>query len=318
MTTRDPRSVRRTALRRTALRRTAVLGAALAAGALGAGLSTTAQEPEGDEPVVERQVHRVVVAPPGGEGEGKKVRVILRKGDGEPEVRELVVPSESHFEALGRHVAPPMVWFGDGPRGFLGVELTMLTPELRSHFGASEEAGVLVGRVEPESPADRAGVRVGDVITHVDGEPVGSTFDVVRAVGGKKAGEIVAIELVRDGRVETLSAAVAEREVPRIDVGPLVRRFAVEGDEEFEVDLEALTENMERLDEYFAGPEWKAQVERLEGLGTELEKRLEGLEVELELLEQELERNEEVLEENEEELERNEEVLEGVGPSGAV
>jgi len=321
MTPRDPRSVRRTAVRRTA-----VLGAALAAGALVAGLSTTAQEPEGDEPVVERQVHRVVVAPPGGEGEGKKVRVILRKGDGEPEVRELVVPSGSHFEALGqrlgegfgRHVAAPMVWFGDGPRGFLGVELTMLTPELRSHFGASEEAGVLVGRVEPESPADRAGVRVGDVITHVDGEPVGSTFDVVRAVGGKKAGEIVAIELVRDGRVETLSAAVAEREVPRIDVGPLVRRFAVEGDEEFEVDLEALTENMERLDEYFAGPEWKAQVERLEGLGTELEKRLEGLEVELELLERELERNEEVLEENEEELERNEEVLEGVGPSGAV
>ena len=288
MTPRDPRSVRRTAVRRTAVHRTAVLGAALAAGALVAGLSTTAQEPEGDEPVVERQVHRVVVAPPGGEGEGKKVRVILRKGDGEPEVRELVVPSGSHFEALRRHVAPPMVWFGDGPRGFLGVELTMLTPELRSHFGASEEAGVLVGRVEPESPADRAGVRVGDVITHVDGEPVGSTFDVVRAVGGKKAGEIVAIELVRDGRVETLSAAVAEREVPRIDVGPLVRRFAVEGDEEFEVDLEALTENMERLDEYFAGPEWKAQVERLEGLGTELEKRLEGLEVELELLEQEL------------------------------
>lgn len=291
-------------------RRAAVLGAALAAtGALAVGLSTTAQEPEGDEPVVEREVHRVVVAPRAGAGDGepgKKVRVIVTKGDGEPEVKEFVVPSGVHFEKLherlgegfGRGPAPPMVWFADGPRGFLGVELTTITPELRRHFGANEETGVLVGRVEPESPAERAGIRVGDVVTHVDGEPVGSSFDLIRSIGGKQAGEIVAVELVRDGRVETVSAAIAEREVPRFDVGPLVRHFSAgdEGFEGFEVDFEALSENMERLDEYFAGPEWKAQVERLEGLGTELEKRLEGLEVELERLEHELERNEEVLE----------------------
>jgi len=283
-------------------RRTAVLGCALAVGALVAGLSTAAQEVDADQPVVVRDVHRVVVAPPGGEGEGtpgaKKVRVVVKKGDGEAEVKEFYVPSGAHFhrlgeelgEGFGKHLAAPMVWFGDGPRGFLGVELTALTPELRRHFGAEEGAGVLVARVEPESPADRAGIRVGDVITRLDGEAVGSTLDVIRSIGGKDQGEIVAVELVRDGRVETVSAAVAEREVPRIDVGPMVRRFAVEGvpGEELEVDMEALSENMERIGAYFSGPEWEAQVERLEGLGIDLEKRLEGLEVELERLEEDL------------------------------
>lgn len=256
----------------------------------------SASEAEGDGPIVE--VEKVVV-PVEGEGDGtpgqKKIRVVVKKGDGEPEVREFMVPAGAHFEALGgelgehfgSHIAAPRVWFGDGPRGYLGVELTALTPELRRHFGAAEETGVLVGRVEPDSPAERAGLRVGDVLTHVDGKPVGSTLDVIRAVGPKQDGEIVALEVMRGGRVETLSAAVSQREVSRLDVGPLVRRFAVEGDE-FEVDLEALSGKMERLDEYFAGPEWKAQVERLEGLGTELEKRLEGLEVEFERLEGEM------------------------------
>lgn len=253
-------------------------------------------EAEGDGPVVE--VEKIVV-PVEGDGDGtpgqKKIRVVVKKGDGEPEVREFVVPAGAHVEPFGGHLAErlgpplgaPMVWFGDGPRGYLGVELTSLTPELRRHFGATEETGVLVGRVEPDSPAERAGLRVGDVLTRVDGQPVGSTLDVIRAIGSMQDGEIVALEIVRGGRVETLSAAVAQREVPRLDVGPMVRRFALEGDE-FEFDLEALSGKMERLDEYFAGPEWKAQVERLEGLGTDLEKRLEGLEVELERLENEI------------------------------
>ena len=51
---------------------------------------------------------------------------------------------------------------GDGPmvrRGYLGVGLTELTPELRTHFGVPEESGVMVSKVEPGSPAEKAGSR---------------------------------------------------------------------------------------------------------------------------------------------------------------
>src|SRR5262245_50302044 len=69
----------------------------------------------------------------------------------------------------------PMVWESDGPmvsRGYLGVGLTDLTPELRTHFGAPEDAGVMVSKVEPGSPADKAGIKVGDVLASIDGKEV--------------------------------------------------------------------------------------------------------------------------------------------------
>ena len=60
--------------------------------------------------------------------------------------------------------APPAPRAPRAPRlsgGYLGVELVDLTPELREHFGAPRDVGVMVGRVEPGSPAARAGLEVG-------------------------------------------------------------------------------------------------------------------------------------------------------------
>ncbi len=66
--------------------------------------------------------------------------------------------------------------------GYLGVRSIEMTPELRQHFGAPKDAGVLVGTVEPESPAAKAGIQVGDILTAVDGEGVGSTRALSRSV----------------------------------------------------------------------------------------------------------------------------------------
>src|ERR1700674_1056075 len=56
-------------------------------------------------------------------------------------------------------------------RGYLGVELSELTPELRAHFGAPESAGVMVARVAAGSPAEKGGLNVGDIITSLYGQP---------------------------------------------------------------------------------------------------------------------------------------------------
>jgi S1-C subfamily serine protease len=63
-------------------------------------------------------------------------------------------------------------------RGYLGVGLTDLTPELRAHFGVPQEAGVMVSKVDAGSPAEKAGLKVGDVVTAIDGKPVATSFDV--------------------------------------------------------------------------------------------------------------------------------------------
>ena len=99
-----------------------------------------------------------------------------------------------------------------GGGGFLGVQLSDLTPELRTHFGVPEDVGVMVGKVVDGSPALRAGLEVGDVVTAVDGEPVASASALARAVGGHEDGDTVVLEVWRDGQMEKISATLEERE----------------------------------------------------------------------------------------------------------
>lgn len=116
------------------------------------------------------------------------------------------------------------VFEGGGPmvrRGYLGVELVDLTPELRRHFGAAEGSGIMVSRVESGSPADKAGIEVGDIITSIDGKAVTSSHDVRSRMRSADEGEKVAIEIRRNNRAQNVTATVALRERPEFDFGPM-------------------------------------------------------------------------------------------------
>ncbi len=101
---------------------------------------------------------------------------------------------------------------GPPQRGFLGVGIRVLTPELQRHFGAPEGSGVLVASVRDGSPAAAAGIAVGDVITAVDGLPMASARDLVREVENRP-GENLGIELVRDRRPLRVEATLGSRAV---------------------------------------------------------------------------------------------------------
>jgi hypothetical protein len=105
---------------------------------------------------------------------------------------------------------------GGGSR--LGISLVEITPELRTHFGAPKDAGVLVGSVEKDSPASRAGIEVGDVLTAVDGEKFDSSWELARAIRGKSAGDSVAIDVIRKGASRKLTAKVEKRPDSDADV----------------------------------------------------------------------------------------------------
>ena len=100
--------------------------------------------------------------------------------------------------------------FGQGTHGFLGVGLTEVTEELVEFFGA-EGGGVLVSKLVPDGPAERTGLLVGDLITSLDGESVGSGFDAVRQLKGRKTGDVVNVEVTRSGASMTVSVSVDER-----------------------------------------------------------------------------------------------------------
>jgi len=102
-----------------------------------------------------------------------------------------------------------------GP-GRLGIGLQDLTPQLAEYFGAKD--GALVTTVEDDSPASRAGLKAGDVITAINGNSVDSSADVLRAVGNAGHNGELAITYLRDRKTATATAKI-ERQAPKRESG---------------------------------------------------------------------------------------------------
>ena len=96
---------------------------------------------------------------------------------------------------------------GRGRLGFVALEIS---PELRKHLGAPADRGVLVDKVRPDSPAARAGLRVGDVILEVDAQAARSASDIIGAISDRKKGETVPIFVARGKDRVTLQATLDE------------------------------------------------------------------------------------------------------------
>lgn len=111
--------------------------------------------------------------------------------------------------SIVRSVMDQIIEYGEVRRGRLGVTLQDLTPELADSLNLDGEEGALIAQVEPGSPADRAGIRGGDVVTAVDGRPVRSATDLRNRVGLVRAGTGVQVTLLRGGRSQTLTVRTA-------------------------------------------------------------------------------------------------------------
>jgi membrane-associated protease RseP (regulator of RpoE activity) len=103
-----------------------------------------------------------------------------------------------------------------GSTGSLGADVQDLTEDLRSHFGAPSDAGVLVGAVEPGSAAERAGLKVGDVIVSVNGEDIEASWDLMGALWDKQSGDTVELEVVRDRKDLKLSTELTDDDLPQV------------------------------------------------------------------------------------------------------
>ncbi len=189
-------------------------------------------------------------------------------------------------------------------KGFLGVGLTDLTAELRAHFAESEDAGIMVDRVIDGSPAARAGLQVGDVITSIDGELVKNSYELTGQIRRHEPEDQVSLEIFRDGQRQLIDVTLAERERATVDVGehlswnregedgPWLIELDDKGMENFpeglidRAKLEKLRGTLEKID-------WKTMAEQAGEAGPrdeELRQRLEKLEERLKKLDEELSR----------------------------
>ena len=111
---------------------------------------------------------------------------------------------------MARQIITQLVEHGEVRRGRLGFVVQDLTPELAEAFGVARKKGVVVARVEAKSPAQKAGVKVGDVIIAVNGREVDSSTQVRNEIGLLRVGSKVKIEVFRDGKTHQLTASVGK------------------------------------------------------------------------------------------------------------
>ena len=97
-------------------------------------------------------------------------------------------------------------------RGQLGVVIQEVTKDLAKQFGLTQTKGVLVSQVTKESAADKAGLKVGDVILRYDGHEVTDTRELRNAVAATAPGTRVQIEILRDGKTRTVTATIGTLE----------------------------------------------------------------------------------------------------------
>ncbi|WP_310738469.1 DegQ family serine endoprotease [Ideonella alba] len=97
-------------------------------------------------------------------------------------------------------------------RGRIGVRIAPVSKDVAESLGLGKNQGALVQGVEPGTPAEKAGVEAGDIITKVDGKPVERSVDLPRIIGGTKPGTKLPITVFRRGTAKDLVVTVAELE----------------------------------------------------------------------------------------------------------
>ncbi|MCB1615403.1 MAG: DegQ family serine endoprotease [Pseudomonadales bacterium] len=126
--------------------------------------------------------------------------------------------------SLAQSVIKQLKANGHVKRGWLGLTINDVTRDFADALGLDKPEGALVVQVIENAPADKAGIKAGDVILSFDGHKIASSADLPHAVGPTAPGEKVEIELIRKGKKKTLDIKVGELpENPR-------QRFAYNGD----------------------------------------------------------------------------------------
>jgi Do/DeqQ family serine protease len=120
---------------------------------------------------------------------------------------------------MARSVMEQLIRYGSVKRGQLGVSMYTVTPDIAHSLGLPSVVGALVSQVVDGSPADRAGIRTGDVITSVNGQPVKSNSELRNTIGLLRVGDKVDIGLLRDGKPLRVTEVIADT-TPELTGGP--------------------------------------------------------------------------------------------------
>jgi serine protease Do len=113
---------------------------------------------------------------------------------------------------LAKNIVSQLKNKGKVVRGWLGVMIQKITPELMKSFSLKEERGALVADLTPNGPADKAGIKRGDVIVEFNGRKVGEWSELPQMVASTEVGKTVSVKVIREGKEKTFQVSIGELE----------------------------------------------------------------------------------------------------------
>ena len=103
---------------------------------------------------------------------------------------------------VAREILPQLREKGKVARGWLGIQITAVSEDMAKTFKMKEAKGALVSQVTAGSPAEKAGIKIEDVIVSADGRDIADNGDLSRYVAGQPPGKTVKLELLREGELK--------------------------------------------------------------------------------------------------------------------
>jgi serine protease Do len=100
---------------------------------------------------------------------------------------------------------------GKVTRGWLGISVQDISDDIASNLNHSNKRGALVSDVFKGDPADKAGIRIGDIITEINGKPIKDTHELLLTIASLHVGQKMTVKAIRDGKEMTFHVTVAER-----------------------------------------------------------------------------------------------------------
>jgi len=115
-----------------------------------------------------------------------------------------------------KKISDALIEKGRVARGYIGVGMDTLTHRIASYYGLKEPEGIVVSYVQPDGPAEKAGIKRYDVVTEIDGKSIENQYDMLRSIASKDVGEKVKLTLYREeeGKVKELTLTVITTERP--------------------------------------------------------------------------------------------------------
>jgi serine protease Do len=149
---------------------------------------------------------------------------------------------------LARRVMEDLIEYGVVRRPWMGVSMNNITPEDAEYYGLPEVRGALIQAVTDGSPAEDAGLRMGDVIMSVDGEPVSTSSNLQNKIAQHRPGERVTVTVFRDGRTQDLTVRLGEAPISQNTQPTRVAETRTE--EKLGIEVSELTDELAERYEY--------------------------------------------------------------------